>query len=354
MHGYTVHHALPTVNEDILIYFVTHCAKNLNLAHGTIKTYLCGIRNMYIQAGYHNPMLATSGQPLFQLSLVLRGIKKSQTQTTNPRMPITTDILLALFRLLDGTFFSRHIDLLLRATCSMAFFGFLRCGEFTTPTKTFDPASHLSPGPDHSLPRSHPHRSPLAASCLKNWPLPLRTYHPPPPPGQPSVPRISHHPLPGCSQHSQSSPWFPTAAHAWQLGPQPDCFPWLAATRPGCTGHWQQTLQRPFIPHWCSFLRSSQQNPWPPDSTLRSLGQSMLQDLHPDCQRRREGCPVLHGLLQTFHFHTVNFSSTLLLVHTDTGLLPRYPTPGSVTAKRTPSGLLASCTWLLLMTAALT
>ena len=144
MHGYTVHHALPTVNEDILIYFVTHCAKKLNLAHGTIKTYLCGIRNMYIQAGYHNPMLATSGQPLFQLSLVLRGIKKSQTQTTNPRMPITTDILLSLFRLLDGTFFSRHIDLLLRVTCSMAFFGFLRCGEFTTPTKTFDPAGHLS------------------------------------------------------------------------------------------------------------------------------------------------------------------------------------------------------------------
>ena len=35
--------------------------------------------------------------------------------------------------------------------------------------------------------------------------------------------------------------------------------------------------------------------------------------------------------------------STPLLVHTDTGLLPSYPTPGSVTAKRTPSGLLASC-----------
>ena len=244
MHGYTVHHALPIVNEDILIYFVTHCAKNLNLTHRTIKTYLWGIRNMYIQAGYHNPMLATSGQPLFQLSLVLRGIEKSQTQTTNPRMPITTDILLALFRLLDGTFFSRLLWLLALWWIHHPYQDLRPCRP------------SLSPGPDHSLPRSHPHKSPLAASCLKNWPLPLRTYHPPPPPGQPSGPRIGHHPLPGCLQRSQSSPWFPTAAHAWQLGPQPVCFPWLAAKRPGCTGHWQQILQRPFIPHWCSFLRS--------------------------------------------------------------------------------------------------
>jgi hypothetical protein len=36
---------MPPTSEDILIYFVVHCFKNLKLLHTTIKLYLCGIRS---------------------------------------------------------------------------------------------------------------------------------------------------------------------------------------------------------------------------------------------------------------------------------------------------------------------
>ena len=39
---------MPPISEDILIYFVVQCLKNLKLLHTTIKLYLCGIRFHYV------------------------------------------------------------------------------------------------------------------------------------------------------------------------------------------------------------------------------------------------------------------------------------------------------------------
>ena len=64
MHGHTSPHHLPAIDEAILILFVTHCAMNLRLAHTTIKTYLCGVRNLYIEANHSNPLVTVHGQAL--------------------------------------------------------------------------------------------------------------------------------------------------------------------------------------------------------------------------------------------------------------------------------------------------
>ena len=50
--------SLPVLNEDVLIYFVTHCHTRLKLKWTTIKLYLAGIRFHYLQAGYENPFSA--------------------------------------------------------------------------------------------------------------------------------------------------------------------------------------------------------------------------------------------------------------------------------------------------------
>ena len=67
--------AYPDISEEILIYFVSHCAHTLQLSYKTIKVYLAGVRNHYVQAGLPNPLLSTSGQPLLRLQHVICGIR---------------------------------------------------------------------------------------------------------------------------------------------------------------------------------------------------------------------------------------------------------------------------------------
>lgn len=117
---------LPSVNEDMLIFFITHCQKALRLRYETIKTYLAGIRFFYLKDGQNNPL-----QNSERLSGILRGVKKSQTNTVSKRLPITYDILCLICQLLGKGVFTPFFDLMLLCACKMAYFGFLRCGEFT-------------------------------------------------------------------------------------------------------------------------------------------------------------------------------------------------------------------------------
>lgn len=85
----------------------------------------------------------------------MRAIKRSQgTWPSSRRLPITYDILLAICRLLGAGVFSPFTDLMLSCACQLAFFGFLRCGEFTvrsrTPSATILRMCDVSIAPDGS------------------------------------------------------------------------------------------------------------------------------------------------------------------------------------------------------------
>lgn len=80
----------PPMSEQILIYFVTHCCKTLNLSHSTIKLYLAAVRFHYVKTGVPNP-LCTSNDSCQKLQAVLRGIQKQRFQKEK-RRPITYDI----------------------------------------------------------------------------------------------------------------------------------------------------------------------------------------------------------------------------------------------------------------------
>lgn len=134
---------LPPISEDCLIEYVSHCHGFRHLRYATIKLYLCGIRFTYLQHGLSNPLTQPDGQPLFRLFTILRGVKRSQVPVTKPRLPITFSVLYKLCVLFRAGFFGAYTDLLMETVCIFAFFGFLRCGEFTTRTKIFDPVVHL-------------------------------------------------------------------------------------------------------------------------------------------------------------------------------------------------------------------
>ena len=124
---------------------MAYCTKN-NLKYETIKLYLAGIRHFYIRFEVDTPLLHP--EKLVQLQCILKGSKKSQSSVLcrKERLPITFDILVKLIKQF-ATSLCIYDSIMYSAICSMAFFGFMRCGEFTILSNTkFEPSSNLCVG----------------------------------------------------------------------------------------------------------------------------------------------------------------------------------------------------------------
>lgn len=121
--------------------FVSHLAQQ-GLSHQTIKVYLSAVRNLHVTAGMHNEF---ADQLTPRLEMVLKGIKKDKAAATrHTRLPITVEIMEKLRHTLSKKP-SDHDNIMMWAACALAFFGFLRCSEFTVPSQEeYSPAAHLS------------------------------------------------------------------------------------------------------------------------------------------------------------------------------------------------------------------
>ena len=133
-------------HEPTLVNYVCYLANIKCLAHATIKMYLAGLRNYCITHSLDYPFVKPNCQPMLQLKLVLKGIKKCRLPKPMLRLPITAIVIHKLFQTLNGQIFGSYIDSLMKAVIAMAYFGFLRCGEFTTMTNEFDPETNLCLG----------------------------------------------------------------------------------------------------------------------------------------------------------------------------------------------------------------
>ncbi|XP_063404516.1 uncharacterized protein LOC134687981 [Mytilus trossulus] len=133
---------MPPLTEESLIHFATHCFKNLHLKCSTIKMYICGIRYKYLENG-KTSIFSGSSDKLYRLDALYRGIKKNEKKSTKPRLPITFTILKDICQLLRKGYYTPYIDILLEAACVTAYFGFLRCGEFTV-LHSFDSECNVS------------------------------------------------------------------------------------------------------------------------------------------------------------------------------------------------------------------
>lgn len=137
---------LPAVSEDVLLLYIAHCYKTLQLKYTTIKMYLCGIRFWYLRTGVTCPLIRTDMSSSLRITALLNAVKRLQGQTTRPRYPITATILNQMCAILQTGYLSQYTDSMLKAACLTAFTGFLRCGEFTINRQEFDPSTDLCLG----------------------------------------------------------------------------------------------------------------------------------------------------------------------------------------------------------------
>ena len=112
-------------SEGTLIYFASHLARTVR--HSTIKTYLAAVRNLHISCGHGDPL---TGKLL--LKKVLRGILRYQGQRRILRQPVTPGTLIAIRPILEAWLGEGDFSMIW-AAFTLAFYGFLRCSEFTYP-----------------------------------------------------------------------------------------------------------------------------------------------------------------------------------------------------------------------------
>lgn len=134
-------------DEESLVNFVVHLSVNHHISYGAIKVYLCGVRHSFIKSHSIDPLVDATGKPYLKLQLVLRGIQKSSPKNSDPRLPITIDILRDMGSVLSKHgIFGHYTNTLVASVITLAFWGFLRCSEFTVNGSHFDPESNLTIG----------------------------------------------------------------------------------------------------------------------------------------------------------------------------------------------------------------
>ena len=122
--------------ESLLTEFAAFLAKTIK--YPSIEIYLAAVRHLHIRYGFQLNL-----HKMLRLQLVLRGIKRCHGDQTRVRLPITIHHL-KLFSMLLAIPTTQNFDsLLIWATMTLAFFGFLRLGELTCNSK-FDPTIHLT------------------------------------------------------------------------------------------------------------------------------------------------------------------------------------------------------------------
>lgn len=134
-------HSLPFPSFDTVTIssFITHAFTLQNLSPATIKAYLSGVHFMH-KLIYGSDCQSFSDS---RVSLLLKGIRKQKPRSSpDLRLPITRTVLAACLTTLYNGFMSFHTNFTLAAMFVLAFFGMLRCGEFTCPNHKFNPAIH--------------------------------------------------------------------------------------------------------------------------------------------------------------------------------------------------------------------
>lgn len=138
-------------NQDWIMAFIVHAKDSLHLAPATIRLYLSGIQHQFRLMSINSPTLLS----IPAVRLLLRGISKCSPAPSSARLPISIDILSKLISILRHGCFSPFDDLTMEVICLSAFFGFLRCSEYTVPSIASFPTLGIRCSDLKLIPDSH-------------------------------------------------------------------------------------------------------------------------------------------------------------------------------------------------------
>lgn len=123
------------LNENYLQLYVSQIARRVSFR--TIKVYLAGLQFTSTMLGHTETI---SG--MHRLFYTIRGIRRTQGDNHRPRrQPFTIQHIQHLFTFLDLSQLHDIDKLLLRSATTLAFFGLLRCSEYTSNSRHWFDAS---------------------------------------------------------------------------------------------------------------------------------------------------------------------------------------------------------------------
>ena len=130
----------PSSDITTIAAFLTYGHSHLHLRSSTLHVYLSGI-NFFFRLIDGSPIPSTSHP---HVSMLLRGIQRSEVQAPVRRHPLTADLLLLCLNTLRAGYLTPLIASTLESMFLLSFFGFLRCSELTSSSFRYNPTRHPS------------------------------------------------------------------------------------------------------------------------------------------------------------------------------------------------------------------
>ncbi len=129
-HCHLIQHPPLPVNETVLMYWVASLvSKPRKLSYSTVVSYLSAVSTCVKMQGHTE----FNWKDMYQLSHVVRAIRKHHNPDTKPRLPITYGVLQALKPYMDINSYTGQMHW---AAFTVAVAGLLRSGEFTVKSQS--------------------------------------------------------------------------------------------------------------------------------------------------------------------------------------------------------------------------